>query len=121
MSGGANVTGKSGGASQGALLHTGMMRLVPLNNGCLAPLEISGKKRELSIGRGKIENDYRLSGSQISRVHARVYMKDGDVYLRDAGSTNGTFVNSVRLGENEEIKLNRGDVVAFATEEFFVS
>jgi hypothetical protein len=96
-------------------------RLVPLNNGCLEPLSIKSEKKEISVGRGKKENDYRLSGSQISRIHARVYKRNSDLYLRDAGSTNGTFVNSVRLEENEERKLKRGDVVAFATEEFFVS
>jgi pSer/pThr/pTyr-binding forkhead associated (FHA) protein len=76
---------------------------------------------EISVGRGKRENAYRISGSQISRVHAKIYRRNSGLYLRDAGSTNGTFVNAVRLGEDEEIRLNRGDVVAFATEEFFVS
>jgi hypothetical protein len=96
-------------------------RLVPLNNGYLEPLNIKNGGQEISIGRGRKENDYRLSGSQISRIHARVYKRDENLYLRDAGSTNGTFVNSVRLTGEDEVKLNRGDVVAFATEEFFVS
>jgi hypothetical protein len=96
-------------------------RLVPLNNGCLEPLNIKNSGQEISIGRGRKENDYRLSGSQISRIHARVYKRDENLYLRDAGSTNGTFVNSVRVTGEDEVKLNRGDVVAFATEEFFVS
>jgi hypothetical protein len=98
---------------------SGTYRLVPLNNGCLEPLHI--KNQTITVGRGKKENDYRLSGSQISRVHAHIYKRENDLYLKDEGSTNGTFVNSVRLSANEERKLNRGDVVAFATEEFFVS
>jgi hypothetical protein len=97
----------------------GTYRLVPLNNGCLEPLHI--KNETITVGRGKKENDYRLSGSQISRIHAHIYKRENGLYLKDEGSTNGTFVNSVRLSENEEKKLNRGDVVAFATEEFFVS
>lgn len=50
----------------------------------------------LTIGRGPT-NDIALSGRGVSRTQARVYVVDGLLVLEDLGSTNGTFVNGVRL------------------------
>jgi pSer/pThr/pTyr-binding forkhead associated (FHA) protein len=50
----------------------------------------------LTIGRGPT-NDIALSGRGVSRTQARVYVVDGMLVLEDLGSTNGTFVNGVRL------------------------
>ena len=38
-----------------------------------------------------------LESPAVSRVHARVLHKDGDVYVEDLGSSNGTFVNGERI------------------------
>jgi pSer/pThr/pTyr-binding forkhead associated (FHA) protein len=42
-------------------------------------------------------------------VHARVYRRNGDVYLEDLGSRNGTFVNGELIGG--ATRLRRGDQV----------
>ena len=53
-------------------------------------------KDSLTIGRDP-HNDITISDPQVSRQHARI-MRQGDlVVLEDVGSTNGTFVNGVRL------------------------
>jgi EAL domain-containing protein (putative c-di-GMP-specific phosphodiesterase class I) len=49
----------------------------------------------------------------VSRRHARIECQDGPTLLIDLGSTNGTFVNGVRLAEGAETLLREGDGVRF--------
>ena len=41
-----------------------------------------------------------LDGRQISREHAHIQHQDGQFFLQDLGSSNGTFLNSERLAPN---------------------
>lgn len=45
----------------------------------------------------------------VSQVHARAFDRDGTLWVEDAGSTNGTLVNSKRI--SEPMKLRKGDRV----------
>src|SRR6516164_1674548 len=38
-----------------------------------------------------------LTGKQVSRQHAHIYHQDGQYFLQDLGSSNGTFLNGKRL------------------------
>lgn len=98
-----------------------LSKLVPLTNGALDAIILEADKDTIVIGRGKKEADYRLATTQISRIHACIYLKDGGVYIEDKNSTNGTFINSVRIPALNEKRLSRGDIISFANEEFFVS
>ena len=63
----------------------------------------------ISIGRGG-PNDVRLdSDDYASANHARVEPRRDGVWIEDVGSTNGTFVNGVRLSRAR--KLAPGDLV----------
>ncbi|MBD0370507.1 MAG: FHA domain-containing protein [Pyrinomonadaceae bacterium] len=53
-------------------------------------------KPTLSIGRAP-DNDLHLDGLQISNHHARLHNSGGQVVIEDAGSTNGVYVNGVRI------------------------
>jgi len=61
------------------------------------------------------ENDICLDDDTVSRAHCRIYV-DGDVYMiEDLGSTNGTFVNRVRVREawlspNHVITLGKTEI-----------
>jgi FHA domain-containing protein len=45
----------------------------------------------------------------VSQVHARAFDRDGSLWVEDAGSTNGTLVNSKRI--SQPMKLRKGDLV----------
>jgi hypothetical protein len=65
--------------------------------------------RTVQIGRIS-ENDIVLPDPNVSRVHARVELRDGSYSITDLESTNGTWVNekrvdSARLRENDVIRL----------------
>ena len=42
-----------------------------------------------------------------SQIHARVFSRDGQFFVEDLGSTNGTFLNSSKVGGPQVLK--RGD------------
>ena len=63
----------------------------------------------ISIGRGG-PNEVRLDGDDFaSAEHARVEPRRDGVWIEDVGSTNGTFVNGMRLSRAR--KLVAGDLV----------
>ena len=69
---------------------------------------------ETKVGRQRSVCDFCLNDSSVSRVHA-VFEKKGDtVYVRDAGSTNGTYLNEKRIVANEEVEVNPGDLIGIA-------
>lgn len=53
----------------------------------------------------------------VSRVHAKVYFNEEDrqFYVQDQGSSNGTFLNGVRLRKDTPRILCKGDNLRFAT------
>ena len=63
---------------------------------------------ELTIGRAS-DADLVLDDPQVSRRHAMLVVRDGALIVRDAGSSNGTFVNGERVTESE---LTLGDTLA---------
>lgn len=62
--------------------------------------------------------DVVIADRQVSRFHARLVPGDGGVYLEDLASKNGTYVNSVRIGE--PVLLQDGDVIQIALLQQFV-
>lgn len=64
---------------------------------------------EVTIGRATGCRIALPADTFVSQVHARVYERDGDVYVEDLGSTNGTYVNGERLAEPR--RLRKGDRV----------
>jgi pSer/pThr/pTyr-binding forkhead associated (FHA) protein len=50
--------------------------------------------------------------AKVSRRHARITLRDGQYFLEDLGSTNGTFVNrGRRLAPGVRQPLNDGDEI----------
>ncbi len=57
------------------------------------------------IGKKFDEVDLCISDPTVSRKHAQMTVKSGEVFLRDLGSTNGTYVEGRKLNPGEDIKL----------------
>src|SRR5580765_8069034 len=60
-------------------------------------------------------SDFPIIDPTISRRHAQILRQDDKILVRDLGSSNGTYVNGVRV-ESGEIKP--GDIVTFGKVEF---
>ena len=72
--------------------------------------------RQLPFILGKMEDvcDYPLRYPVISRIHARLEQQDGQIYLVDCNSTNGTYLNGVRLEPNRRYPVQAGDEIMLA-------
>lgn len=74
----------------------------------------------LYIGKIRGDADILLNVSTVSRIHARLEVREKACYLRDMNSKNGTFINGRRLLPQEECELGAEDSVAFAEVEYRV-
>jgi two-component system cell cycle response regulator len=68
-----------------------------------------------TLGRAP-ECTHQVLDSTVSRVHAVLTIDPGGaVYVEDKASTNGTFVNGVRLAPREAVPLRDGDRIQIGT------
>ena len=73
----------------------------------------------ITIGKAQAYSDIVLGDPSVSRVHARIYKgEDGCIEIRDLNSTNGTWINGMRLEPNEKRRVQRGDEVRFGSLEY---
>ena len=82
-------------------VHTG--KIIPISSG------------QFLIGRDP-QCNLRPASPSISKQHCGVFVRDGHVFLKDFGSTNGTFINDVQLSGEKEV--NNGDKLKFGPLEF---
>lgn len=105
--------------------HTGLLRKKPEKpegkliyqgeHGC-ADFQI--ETEEYFLGRNSDEVDGKIETDGISRVHARITKREGEYYIEDLNSTNGTYVNGELLESHRIRKLNANDWVRFGIEEY---
>jgi len=76
----------------------------------VAPAEQKGRSfelnGELTVGRAA-GCQVALEDNYVSQLHARVFTRDGAVWVEDLGSTNGTYVNDRRV--SSPLAVRRGD------------
>lgn len=65
-------------------------------------------------------NGVLLSG-RVSRIHAKIVKEDGEFYLEDMNSTNGTFLNEEEVNYKTPVLLRARDHIRFADEEYIFS
>ena len=73
--------------------------------------------RDMLVGRHQ-SADLVLQSAEISRKHAAFLLKEQALYVQDLNSSNGTFVNDLRIAD--ETLLKEGDIVQFASLKFSV-
>ncbi len=74
---------------------------------------ISLQKLPCILGKMEECSDVVLKDQSISRMHARIFEENGELYLQDLNSTNGSYINNLELESNEIVKLKIGDEITF--------
>lgn len=73
------------------------------------------------IGKNGAQVDGVIQSEGVSRLHAKIYTQEGQFYIEDLNSTNGTYLNDVALDYHQPRQLGRGDKVRFGAEEYLFS
>jgi len=65
----------------------------------------------ITVGRDP-GNDIQVDNPAVSGIHARIWQEDGTIYIEDAESTNGTYVNGekivkVALNDKDEVLIGK--------------
>jgi pSer/pThr/pTyr-binding forkhead associated (FHA) protein len=76
-----------------------------------SPINFDIGEERVTIGRFA-QNTLQINEPSVSGRHADVFLKAGKYHLRDAGSTNGTFVNEEQI---IDAILQSGDEVRFGS------
>ncbi len=63
-------------------------------------------------------SDLAPDSQLISQRHAELFLQRQEIWVRDLGSTNGTFINGQRISNDGEHRLEIGDIVQFADFQF---
>lgn len=84
-----------------------MVKLVVLSEGFVGK-RCELKTDKLTIGRVE-DNGFQIPEGSVSGRHCEVHLKEGKVYVKDLGSTNGTFVGGKKV--NSETLLRPGKIL----------
>lgn len=77
---------------------------------------------ECSLGKNPSMVDKAITfNKMISRKHCKIIRKDGQYFVTDIGSANGTFVNKTRLQPKQLCPLKNGDTLRLANSDFEIN
>jgi hypothetical protein len=75
--------------------------------------------RQTNVQNVPAENNGYFDLPFLDRLHAEVWAEDGRIFIKDTGSSNGTFINSERLSlarfESKPYELKPNDIVEFGS------
>jgi hypothetical protein len=80
--------------------------------------KITITKDFFKIGRDPMRADFASDNKVIGRVHAHLITTNGEYFFEDNHSTNGSYVNGVKVSPKEKIKIKHEDQIKLANEEF---
>lgn len=81
--------------------------------------KIAINKPVFRIGKERSYVDYFVGdNTAVSRSHANIVTHDGLYFIVDTNSTNHTYVNGAMIQSNIDTKLNDGDKIRLANEDF---
>lgn len=72
-------------------------------------------ENETTVGRSR-DNIIQILDKYISSEHLKIVMDEGEYFLEDRGSVNGTYLNSTRI--EDVAKLKNGDRIGLGQVEF---
>ncbi|MCK5685343.1 FHA domain-containing protein, partial [bacterium] len=87
-----------------------MWKIIIDSNGIIMSYSLTDNEKAV-IGRSN-ECQITINDTKVSRMHSTFFVKNRKLYLKDNGSTNGTFVNNKKIFEK---KLSNGDDIRIGT------
>lgn len=75
-------------------------------------------KDEFKVGRDKNSCDFIIDNKSVGRLHAVLTRKNGQYYILDNSSRNGTFLNDRKIISMTEYSIKNGDEIRLANETF---
>jgi hypothetical protein len=75
-------------------------------------------KDTFTIGRDPNQADYASKNKAVGRLHAEVETVDGEYFLIDKQSRNGSYLNGVKLVPEEKTKIKHDDCIRLGNQEF---
>jgi len=73
--------------------------------------EVAGLGDEVTVGRAGGCTLVLADDTFVSQVHARLFRRDGNTFVEDLGSKNGTYVNGDRVAAPTRVR--KGDRIQF--------
>ncbi|MEH7491685.1 FHA domain-containing protein [Neobacillus niacini] len=80
--------------------------------------KIDVTKEVFKIGRDPEQADYASRNKVVGRIHAELVTSDGEYFLIDKHSRNGSYLNGIKLSPNEKTKIKHDDLIKLANQEF---
>jgi len=77
-------------------------------------------KPEFVLGKSDACDGMLSFSDEISREHCKIIWREGQYYIMDLNSTNGTCLNDMLLSPNQEYPLNTGDRLRLSASTFQV-
>lgn len=73
-------------------------------------------KEIVVVGKLRTRCDYAINNNKISKLHAEFITRDGQYFVKDYNSTNGTYINggNRRIEGNAEYQIFNGDRITLA-------
>ena len=90
---------------------------------CLKPEELNEDNILLTefpffIGKSGENTNHRIEDSTVSRFHARIDKEEDELWLTDLNSTNGTFLNGIRMIPYDRVRISKGDSVVISRKRY---
>jgi len=106
---------KRGGLKGGKNLGWKLRLEYPGDGGNFVAGDIVPIGNKISIGRNR-SNQMVFPSQSVSNYHARIYFEDGRYMLEDLKSTNGTYINGIRVDKKslqpgDEIRISQSVLI----------
>lgn len=75
-------------------------------------------KDSILIGRLKDSVDHVIQNNAVGKIHAELIEREGQYFVIDLNSVNGTYINGEKIICNKPAVINNGDKITFANESY---